>query len=428
MDSYNRRKVTIVATSQEGIVSTCVINYMVDNDRLPSMDDVKDAIHKAVRDYCRTKEGKEIYEGNRNSFNWGDLIICVPSSILEAHGLYQVEDNPCDVMEVDFDEQLVEESEIFPEDKEDTTPSVKYAVSVYGIRQDNCMDKDGNVGIAGLTFGPASGASYRMEYVSRGHGGTDHSGVTASGNRHRCIHEDDWCTIIEWSRKDPYVYECCLGDKEHPSCTKAVPLVIGNKMRNDDFPDVIGDGASVLYHSIMPDYREWNRTTNKTGGWPASRIRATLNGADTNTDESVAGEGCLTASDSLFAAFPKELQDAIAAKAVKSNITDCDSEGIVTTYDRLWLFSGKEYWNDSDCTEFQSEEEHLYQRQTPVDIGKITCQSTRLYEEYGNARDAWLRTVREYAHNAYIVHSSGVWSYDGVYLRNHGVAPGFCLK
>lgn len=75
---------------------------------------------------------------------------------------------------------------------------VKYAVAIYGIGQD--VDQNGNT--MGITFGPATGADYVNSYKSH-----TPSGSTASGNAHRCLHDDDWNTIISWNHTDPNVYE-----------------------------------------------------------------------------------------------------------------------------------------------------------------------------------------------------------------------------
>lgn len=311
--------------------------------------------------------------------------------------------------------------------------NIKYAVSVYGIRQDPYRDENGDTGIAGLTFGPASGADFTNNYVSVSNHGADHSGVTASGNPHRCIHNDSWEEIIEWSRKDPCVYERCVGDEEHLSCTKTVPLMLSQKLRGEAYPDMSGDGASLLYHSIHHKYRQWNCVMDHAGGWPASRIRATLNGRSSDTDEFVAGTDCLTAGESLFAAFPKEMQSAIVAKAVKSDTVHGNAaDHCITTYDRLWLLSCEEYWDENgiDCCDntVRQTEGALYQRQAGIGIVTDDCRKAMLYAEYGGTYNAWLRSVHQgsVCLACYVV-STGDRNVDSV-SNSYGIAPGFCIK
>lgn len=73
-----------------------------------------------------------------------------------------------------------------------------YAVCVWGIEHD--VDFDGNV--MGITFGSAwgfdGGGYYERdkEFVSH-----DPSGLTLSGNVHRCVHDDLWSVISEWNLK-----------------------------------------------------------------------------------------------------------------------------------------------------------------------------------------------------------------------------------
>ncbi|RGF13330.1 hypothetical protein DW187_01470 [Ruminococcus sp. AM16-34] len=80
-------------------------------------------------------------------------------------------------------------------------PPMKYAVAIYGI----CVDELES-GKAGLTFGPALGESYVQKSKSHNPSGTTEIG----NNAHRCVHNDNWKTIIEWNKIDPYVYEQCI--------------------------------------------------------------------------------------------------------------------------------------------------------------------------------------------------------------------------
>ena len=208
-------------------------------------------------------------------------------------------------------------------------PLMKYAVAIYGI----CVDQLES-GKAGLTFGPALGENYVQS--SKSH---EPSGTTTLENAHRCVHNDNWKTIIEWNKKDPYVYEQCI----KAGCTHSVELSKNTTttILSEQFDPIIetGDGPSDLYYELVTnngscyENLRWHPNggqygTNK-GGWGASRIRAMLNGADALTDieknsysfrassDVNKSAGIYTPDNCLFATFPKELQEAIGARRVK---------------------------------------------------------------------------------------------------------------
>lgn len=82
-------------------------------------------------------------------------------------------------------------------------PPMKYAVAIYGICVDDVYDEaTGNISKGGLTFGPALGENYVQRFKNH-----NPSGITEAGHEHRCVHNDNWNTIIEWNKTDPYVYE-----------------------------------------------------------------------------------------------------------------------------------------------------------------------------------------------------------------------------
>lgn len=205
----------------------------------------------------------------------------------------------------------------------------RYAVAIYGIEVDK--DKSGNA--MGLTFGPALGANYVNSYKSH-----TPTGTTASGNSHRCVHNDDWTTIISWNKKDPYVYEQCIAE----GCTHSVILTknISTSVLSTTQVNYTGDGPSVLYSEVSDSV--WHSSTlNKyygsiDGGWAASRMRAILNGKDSYTDTTYDNRATnYTSYNCLLKTFPVELQNAIGYRTT----TSVRSE---TTYDKLWLFSIRE--------------------------------------------------------------------------------------
>ena len=233
---------------------------------------------------------------------------------------------------------------------------MKYAVAIYGI----CVDQLES-GEAGLTFGPALGENYVQSFKSH-----EPRGKTTLRNEHRCVHNDDWKTIIEWNKKDPYVYEQCI----KAGCTHSVTLSKNTTttILSEQFDTIreIGDGPSTLYYELVTnngncyENLRWHPNggvygTNKDG-WGATRIRAMLNGADNSTDKSVENYSRFASSDQnkfasiykadncLFATFPKELQEAIGARQVKydSVYYKTDEANLKTTNDKLWLFSSNE--------------------------------------------------------------------------------------
>ena len=268
------------------------------------------------------------------------------------------------------------------------TASAKYAVMIYGIEEDTL--EDGSIG--GLTFGPATGADYTVSSNSHTvdsgtivqseaepldpanihHNvitGAD-AGTDVDGNAYRCIHYDNWNTIIYWNTKDPHVYDKCLAN----DCTHSVILTPSEEAKAVTFPGTLtsyrGDGAGSFYDELVDnnsgnisgktaaDYKyrnfQWNQS-GTTSGYGGSRIRALLNGYDGNTNLSVAGASATAYTDktSFLSAFPENLRNAIGKKAVryakdytKYNTTSSAQGRAVmgVVYDKLWLFSTDEIY------------------------------------------------------------------------------------
>lgn len=105
---------TIAALEQDGFdVRVLVLNFDV-----PSKDfDLKAAVEAACVEYCQTEEGRETYEGNCNCFNWADFEAYVPDEICEKHGFKKINAEISGEI-VNWDEQLVDEGEVFPDDDE----------------------------------------------------------------------------------------------------------------------------------------------------------------------------------------------------------------------------------------------------------------------------------------------------------------------
>lgn len=295
-------------------------------------------------------------------------------------------------------------------------PDVKYAVSLYGIQQDTYKNEDGISGTAGLTFGPATGKSYLDTYEA-------HIKETDEGH---CIHWDSWEDIIKNSKENPHIYDKCLKN----GCTKSVELVLNDTLKKTT-QNMTGDGASILSKSIKNDYKLWNQEMRNTGGWPASRMRATLNGADSLTDrDGVAGSTVLEKGECLLSCFPEKLQKAIVAKKVRSDTIYSDYEKSeinktnAITFDKLWLFSGTEYFKEKA----NNVAARPYEGQ-PYTGAKIYGDSSAIgYIESGAKNFFWLRSIsRSNSKTIYRVDNTGtVYAYEQGYSAN-GISPGFCL-
>lgn len=72
--------------------------------------DFEQAAIAASKEYCRTANGKKVFEGNCNSFNWVDFDAYVPNSICEKYGIRKIYYNVG--AEFSFDQQLVDKSDI----------------------------------------------------------------------------------------------------------------------------------------------------------------------------------------------------------------------------------------------------------------------------------------------------------------------------
>jgi hypothetical protein len=252
------------------------------------------------------------------------------------------------------------------------------------------------------------------------------------------------------------------------SCTHAVQLTDTSreKILNHTYMDSgftqTGDGAGTLYDSLGDGYALWNREEDNTGGWPASRIRAVLNGAQAETADgthnetsTVAGTDIaeLTITGSLFGAFPAELQGAIEPKRVRSDpMADVAKDHYVTTFDRLWLFSGAEIWNtfegfDEEGFSGLGGNWDAIHEDESVEAGKDydTYTRQRLLEIYANDSTThykmktftdnnnywsqfWLRTTsRGSTGYVFLCDSTGSSLDDPANYTTIGVAPGFCI-
>lgn len=75
--------------------------------------DIKKAVRDAARDYCKTEEGLRVYIGNCHCFNWGDFDIYVDNDFCKPYGFVKVS-STCQI-DVNFNEELVSETDVLPE-------------------------------------------------------------------------------------------------------------------------------------------------------------------------------------------------------------------------------------------------------------------------------------------------------------------------
>lgn len=106
---------TILALERDGFdMRTLILNFDV-----PHKDfNLFSAVKAASLEYCQTEDGRKTYKGNCNCFNWADFDVYVPDDICERHGFKKMPAEVADCI-VNFDEQLVDENNVFPEEDEE---------------------------------------------------------------------------------------------------------------------------------------------------------------------------------------------------------------------------------------------------------------------------------------------------------------------
>ena len=308
-----------------------------------------------------------------------------------------------------------------PAAKEKQRWNDRYAVALYGIQHDRYADRNGEeAGIAGLTFGPATGKKYLRTY--RSHVTSEEYEEDPVGNI--CLHWMTWEEIAAQSLKDPTVFHDCLVY----GCTHAVDLTLNSTLLREDYSSrITGDGAGAILDGVKRCYLCWDNNLTSYGGWPACRARAVLNGADEMTNPKAAGEQyLLTAEESLFSCFPEDLQNLIAAKVVVSDLGNDkpkNEQECVTTYDKLWFFSASEFYGGPVQVEGKPYERPALVRSLQAGFGGRYT----MYCEEENEVQSWLRSISALSEvtNQHI-YGGGHWTGSG-YYNHFGLDPGFCL-
>lgn len=105
---------TIVAIERDGFnIRTLILTFNV----LSKDFDLITAIKKAATDYCNTEDGRKIYEYNCGCFNYADFAMNVTNDFCKKYG-FEMIDTLCENEEVDWDEQLVDNTKIVNEEEE----------------------------------------------------------------------------------------------------------------------------------------------------------------------------------------------------------------------------------------------------------------------------------------------------------------------
>lgn len=335
-------------------------------------------------------------------------------------------------------------------------PPMKYAVAIYGIGVDDVYDEaTGKISKGGLTFGPALGENYVQSFKNH-----NPSGTTELRNAHRCVHDDDWKTIIEWNKKDPYVYEQCVEE----GCTHSVALSKNTTttILSEQFDPIkeTGDGPSNLYYELMTQNENgsclenlrWHPNGgykgNNKDGWGATRIRAMLNGADELTDKSEDNYGGDASSDvhksasvytegnCLLATFPQELQNAIGARQVKydSVYNQKTKANLNTTNDKLWLFSSNELVHKISTDNFKHPlegrvyEKFRYTNEKSNPARRPWRVDSRTGDSIGDIGWAWLRSSSGFSYSSALILSFAGYVGSNDAEHYYGVSVGFTLE
>lgn len=108
---------TIVAVERDGLnVHAVAINLNILSE--DQAFNVRQAVIDACTEFVQTEAGKRTYDYNCRNFNWADFESDVPNEICRKHGFEKLE-SFFDAMEVDWDEHLVDDTQLSSENKEE---------------------------------------------------------------------------------------------------------------------------------------------------------------------------------------------------------------------------------------------------------------------------------------------------------------------
>ena len=116
--SADVKTMNLMVVEHEGLGSrSFVLKFEVVDAGITCIELLKDAVRKACAEYIQTEKGKETYHFNCEQFNWADFADDVPNEICEKYG-FRILDHTGFCNEVDWDEQLIDESVCEPYDED----------------------------------------------------------------------------------------------------------------------------------------------------------------------------------------------------------------------------------------------------------------------------------------------------------------------
>ncbi len=339
--------------------------------------------------------------------------------------------------------------------EKETYYSMAYAVRIYGILADLYSYDGGETeATASLTFGPATSDStyYHDDYVAH----LTKAQYQAGGGY--CIHWMTWEEVIQKCndcKGDETELREIFGDCLQNGCTKAVELNLNSTIGTGVTYHWTGDGNPTLTSdTIKEEYLTWYQKVSLVastdhGGYPTSRVRATLVGADELTEsKTYAGDNLLTESNCLFSCFPSVLQEAIVPRRVQSNGGKNQKSYATTVYDKLWLFSQYELWgyedelyvepDDDDDKEsgevYVKEIQYEYLQKAGVTTSNVNSltghkESVDGFGDSGAHQGWWTRSMEYGGYGGSVWHVSEQGEKtSSTATMQYGLAPGFCLK
>ena len=280
------------------------------------------------------------------------------------------------------------------------------------------------------------------------------AGTDSVGNAYRCIHYDNWNTILYWNEHDPHVYDKCV--KNH--CSKRLEISLIDLPDGSAFSkstdtnynkDALFPANPLTQYGQYQGQSQWLSRYKVPSGdgdsfigiscwnlgsdaqytdideYSASLIRAELVGADSYTSKDAKSAGSsaeLKASQSVYMAFPAAIRNQMGAKELydtqnnSQHGTNVDGKSGGRYYDKLWLFDYNEIFNPSNTAGSSAYTERK----------AIGWDNTTGYGARGSLGWWWLRS-RDGSNNARDVSNNGRGNYS--YVGSAGrVAPGFVLK
>ena len=83
-----KKMINAIETNGMGGVNTLIMEFAVE----PKCVNLVEAVCKASLDFVNSSKGREVYEKNNKSFNWGDFWIHVPNSFCQRYGFTFTDD------------------------------------------------------------------------------------------------------------------------------------------------------------------------------------------------------------------------------------------------------------------------------------------------------------------------------------------------